>query len=61
MLDKQTDFVARLVTAKIERIKAGTERAQEQLQRSYRQLALSEKVLQIPTPKVWHPESPDDG
>ncbi|UQR67602.1 hypothetical protein LRP30_21135 [Bradyrhizobium sp. C-145] len=61
MPDEETDFVARLVTAKIERVKAGTERAREKLRESYQRLALSEKVLQIPIPKVWHPEPPDDG
>ncbi|RXG96377.1 hypothetical protein EAS62_12375 [Bradyrhizobium zhanjiangense] len=60
MPDDEMDFVARLVTAKIERVKAGTERAREQLQESYQRLALWKKWSKFQSPR-WHPEPPDDG
>jgi len=38
---------------KIRRLQAANELAQEQLRRSYRQIALSEELLRAPIPEVW--------
>jgi hypothetical protein len=60
MADEIAEWVARFEAAKLERIRAGNQLTRDLLQKSRKQLALSEKVLKLPVPKVWHPEPPSE-
>ncbi|MBU6461627.1 MAG: hypothetical protein KGK01_02760 [Bradyrhizobium sp.] len=47
------EWTAKYIASKIERLRAGHDLTKEQLQRSYRQIALSKELLRKPVPKVW--------
>jgi hypothetical protein len=61
MPEDAAEWMARFAAAKLDRLRAGNERTLEQLRKTCKQLALSEKALRLPVPKVWHPERPDRG
>jgi hypothetical protein len=60
MPDDISQWVAKNIAAKIERLRAGNKLTKEQLRKSYRQLAFSKELLRLPVPKTWHSEMPSD-
>lgn len=60
MADEIAEYVARVITVRMERMRASNALVQEQLSRSYKQITISEELLRLPVPKVWHPEAPQE-
>ncbi|MGY8706127.1 hypothetical protein RAD16_10345 [Bradyrhizobium sp. 18BD] len=60
MAGEYTDWLAKTIAARIERIKAANELTNEQPRKSYLQLGLSEALLQLTVPKVWRPDPPKE-
>jgi len=56
MPDDILEWIAKYVAVKIDRVRAGNLLTQEQLRKSFKHIALSEDLLNLPVPKVWHPE-----
>jgi hypothetical protein len=53
-------WIAKHLAAKIDWLRQANHLTQQQLRRSYEQIALSEKLLKLAVPKVWHPEPPSN-
>jgi len=59
MPDDILEWTAKYVAVKIDRVRAGNLLTQEQLRISFKHIALSEDLLNLPVPKVWRPERRD--
>ena len=55
MPDDTEIWTAKRIAAMIDRLRHANVVTQQQLRRSSEQIALSEALLKLPVPKVWHP------
>jgi hypothetical protein len=51
-------WLAHVIAAKMARLRAGDAFTLEQIRKSYQQLDISKKLLDLPIAHVWHPEPP---
>jgi hypothetical protein len=54
------NWVAHVIAAKIARLRTANALTLEQIRKSYEQLDISEKLLELPVTRVWHPEPPKE-
>lgn len=59
MPDEIAELVAKNIAMRLERLQAGNDLTREQLRKSIKQIAISEELLKLPVPKVWHREPPN--
>ena len=59
MPNPKSEQLDEYLASMLQKLRDGNDRTLALLEKSYRLIAMSEKLLRVPVPKVWHREPPE--